>query len=226
MLSPEIKQLEELALLAELARPLVHECNNFLNNLLLQLAISANDLPEAQRSDWERIRQSGKNLGLLLNEWQRYRRASPDGGKTEVQPLVQEIVAELGSEKGAVAVSMRLSPEALYLAGSRDEVKRLYRIMLQYAVDTLRRLGNANPALEIQVGIKADKIIFEIQEVGASPAMLLWPVFDETPASTAGICPLLVAACKSLTERLGGNIRIEKRSLKPCALQLALPAAV
>lgn len=52
MTTMEVNESEQLALLAELARPLVHESNNFLNNLFLHMMLLQDHMPAQLRSDW------------------------------------------------------------------------------------------------------------------------------------------------------------------------------
>src|SRR4051794_40549240 len=92
MAASDHKKLEESALLAELARPLVHECNNFLNTLFLQMTIMDKDLPEHLRADWGSIRREGKKLVHLIREWQSHRRPILESGKTELNQLLQDLL--------------------------------------------------------------------------------------------------------------------------------------
>lgn len=226
MKATEAQETEELALLAELARPVVHECNNFLNNLLLQLAISENDLPDAHRADWQRVRNAGKNLGRLLQEWQRQRISFADGpARTPVQPLVQEIVEAARLEDDSVLFSLHMPAEPLWLASPRAEAKRLCWILLRYATAELQAFAKEAPALEIQVDRIEGGISFHVQEIGPAPATLFWRDFDGDIKNGADECNLLAAACRSMTERLGGSIRIDKSSADRPVLLLKLPAA-
>jgi hypothetical protein len=222
----ETQETEELALLAELARPVAHECNNFLNNLLLQLAISENDLPESHRADWDRIRQAGKKLGRLLQEWQRQRKCFAEGPmRTAVQPLVQETVDASGAEGESLLFSVRMPVEPMWLACPRAETKRLYSAVLRYATAELRSFGVMQQTLEIQAHKNNGKIIFQVQEAGPGPGSLSWRDFDGNIQKSATDCTLLCSACQSFTERLSGSIRIDYATASRPALQLILPAA-
>jgi K+-sensing histidine kinase KdpD len=210
-----------------LARPVVHECNNFLNNLLLQLAISENDIPESHRADWDRVRHAGKKLGRLLQDWQRQPRPFTEGpARTAFQPVVQEIVDRSKSQGATAVFSVRLPEEPLWLACPRAELKRLCCILLRYAIAQFRELGETQQELEIQAHRRNDEIILQIQEVGPAPTSLSWRDFDAKTQGRAADHTLLVAACESMTERLGGRIRVESASGTRPALVLGLPAAI
>src|ERR1700722_17728386 len=99
----DVKDLKHLAMLGELARPLTHECNNFLNNLLLQLALSEKSFPEPLQQEWANIRREGRKLAGLLQQWQRHRQPCPEGPtKFNLNEVIQEIVDEICSEPGTV----------------------------------------------------------------------------------------------------------------------------
>src|SRR3989442_9789693 len=93
------RELEHAAILAELARPLVHECNNFLNTLLLQIALIHAELAEHLRGDLVRIRNQAKVLANLLLEWQRFRKPEEEPLKADLNLQVQEAASEF-QQKG------------------------------------------------------------------------------------------------------------------------------
>jgi signal transduction histidine kinase len=224
MTPAEIHELEEMALFAELARPLVHECNNFLNNLLLQLAISENAIPESDRSDWARVRQNGKALARLLQDWQRQRKSRAEGPvKFQVQPLIQEIVEATELPAGSLPFSVRLPPGSLWVSASRNDVRRLYSILLRYVIGGIGARGNGG-GLEIECARTDGKIIFQIQETGPGPAILQFHELEDDFQSN-NMKSLLAAAARSLTERLEGRIHVDKNSGGGVVLRVALPAA-
>ena len=62
MSNSELDDTEQSAFLAELAGPLVHESNNFLNNLFLHMALFQEHLPDQRRADCDNVRKEGKQL--------------------------------------------------------------------------------------------------------------------------------------------------------------------
>ncbi len=225
MKSLEYRELEQLALVAELARPLVHECNNFLNNLLLQMAISENDFPEAVRADWKRIREDGRGLAYLLKEWQRQRKSSSGcAEKTELNSIMQEIQEDLSTEESPVHLTVRLAPEPLWLSVSAGEIRRLCRLLLRYAISVFESDGNSCRALEIQSKKTGTKILFQIHDPSAATSALNWADFDVATGRTT-LLFLIAATCKGLMERHGGSIHVEKPSDGCFVLVLDFPSA-
>jgi hypothetical protein len=225
MKSVDYKDLEQLALVADLARPLVHECNNFLNNLLLQMAISENDFPEAVRADWKRIRQEGRELAYLLQEWQRQRKSSPRSAeKTELNSILQELQEELSAEESPLQFTMRLAPEVLWLTMSAGEIRRLCRLLLRYVASVLEPDGNSGRVLEIQSRKMANKITLQIRDTCAATSPLNWADF-EISTGRMGLLFLIAVACKGVIDRHGGSIHVEKPSDGHFVLVLDFPSA-
>jgi hypothetical protein len=220
MKTPEYQELEELALLAELARPLVHECNNFLNNLLLQMVLSENDFPEPVRADWQRIHQDGRGLARLLHEWQRQRRPSDERkGKTELNAVIQEVVEEFNANDVAPRLQVRLEPQALLVLGAEVEWRRLFCLVFRHAVHAWKS-EQASGTLEIQTERTNNRAIIRV-----SAGKLEWADFADTAQARPDILFLMAAACKSLVERLSGSIRIEKSADGASGLVMELKLA-
>ena len=225
MKSSDYRELEQLALVAELARPLVHECNNFLNNLLLQMAISENDFPEAVRADWIRIRQDGRELAYLLQEWQRQRKSSPRSTeKTELNTIVQELQEELSAQESPLQFTMRLAPEPLWLSISAGEIRRLCGLLLRYAASVFESDGNSRHVLEIQSRKIGNRITLQIRDTCAATSALDWADF-EIATGRMGLLFLIAVACRGVIDRYGGNIHVEKRSDGGFVVVLDLPSA-
>src|SRR5438552_7438636 len=70
-------QLEYAALIGELARPMVHEVNNFLNTILLQVALLETAAPDAIRTDLALLRKESKNVAQIIQDWHRWNRPQP-----------------------------------------------------------------------------------------------------------------------------------------------------
>jgi hypothetical protein len=217
----EIHELEQMALQAELARPLVHECNNFLNNLFLQMAIMEKAIPEAYRADWGSLRLHGKRLVSLLNEWQRYRKGSePSPSRTELNSLLGELEEELSPEVGPGRLAIKKSSEPLWVAAMASDLKRLWSLLLRLACQSLAADSSGKRTVRVEAAREQGRIKVQIGEMGPVPALLSWSAFEGTQAAPS----LPAAACKSLVERLGGSLLVEMRADRT-VLIVELPAA-
>jgi len=222
----EIKDLKQLAMLAELARPLSHECNNFLNNLLMQLAISEKSFPESSRAEWANIRSEGRKLANLFQQWQRQRKQSCDGPtKIEFNQLIQETAAELRLESGTVQLLVQPAEGPLWVKGFTGDVQCLVTLLLRYALAALQGSGDADPAIDIHLGESHGRIVFRLLVVGAPGGKVLWADFDDVPSSERITLSLPALTCKSLADRLEGSIRIERDAHGRRLLAVELPSA-
>src|SRR5688572_16270885 len=85
---------EQAASMGELARPLVHEVNNFLNTIMLQLAAMQPGLPPQFADDLQVIRRRGKQLAQLVQQWQRQPRCEKPSTRTNLKELLETLVQE------------------------------------------------------------------------------------------------------------------------------------
>lgn len=207
----DMNNQRQLALLVELARPLTHECNNFLNNLLLQLAISEKSFPEPARAEWANIRREGKKLANLFQQWQRHRRQSFEvPSSIDLNQLVAETVEELRSESSAAQFLIQATDEPIWLTGSAGEVQRLLSLLLRYGVAELQGGGVEAPAIALQLERSHDRVLLCLREASTADATLCWADFDELASSDRTALSLTALTCKSLVDRLDGTIRLEK----------------
>ena len=226
MNSTDLRDLQQLAMLAELARPLTHECNNFLNNLLLQVAISEKSFPESSRAEWANIRREGKKLASLFQQWQRHRKPPSERPTTvELHSLIQEAIEELRSESAAIQFFLQPPAEALAIMGSATEVQRLCSLLLHYAVACAHSGVVENPTIEIQIERNQNRIFLRFVDASPVDANLRWVDFDDLATSDRITLSLPALACKSLVERLQGNVCLENLPNGRVGLTLAFPAA-
>ena len=199
---------------------LAHEANNFLNNLLLQLAISEKSFPESVRGDWRSIRREGRKLADLLQQWQRQRRpAADEAGTIDVNKVVQEIAQALRPEAGVTLV-FKPAPQALWVAGFTGDVQRLCVLLLQYALE-----GSAAAVVEARLERSEEEMILRVLDAQSPDANLRWSDFEDAAPTERNTLSLPVLACKSLAERLGGRIGTEKDGQDRLSLVLSLPLA-
>ncbi len=90
-------QLEAEAIQAEVARAMVHEFNNFLNTLLLQIAMMEATAPAGLGRDITSIRQEGKKIAHLIKGWLGMRKKRADvPGPWDLNQVVADVVHKSG----------------------------------------------------------------------------------------------------------------------------------
>ena len=184
---------EQSALLGELARPALHEVNNLLHNLLLQIALIDPALPTPLRDDLANLGRQGKDLAQLIQQWQRWPR--PDGAATalDLDGLLRQICTDYGWNE---AVDLSLDSGSTRILGSEIAVRRLLVLLLTCVVETA---AGERPVVRTQEGK------LTVSQSGLTPRAGA-DLFEPTTVPRFG---LHLAACKALVQRLGGQVRCE-----------------
>lgn len=171
----ESAELQFRAFLGDLAPPLAHECNNFLNVVLLQVAVLEMDIPGAFARQLEEIRRQGTRFQKLVEQFQAYRNTRP---AMLTQVRLEELVAGAGSGM-KVAAHGPLPP----VLASAADVQHLLSFLASHAA----RVGTEQATLAIEA--IADKVLLSLA----------------CPSAHAEADSLDWCACQSLARRLHGK---------------------
>jgi signal transduction histidine kinase len=90
-----------LADLGELAAPMAHQVNNFLNHVLLDIAVLESGLPDPHCETVEEIRRQGRALAQVVRSWQQYRHSAAEPAwRTDAAGVVRRAVQDLAANPG------------------------------------------------------------------------------------------------------------------------------
>lgn len=218
----ELAEHLSAARLADLAGPLAHECNNFLNVVLLQVAVLELELAETQRPLLQDIRRQAAAFKAVVHEFQAYRqRAQPEARPVDLRPVVLEAIEEtnllpasphrfvLRTESGAdggsppadgpnrTDVRLHAAANLPVVWTSVTELKRLIVLLLTGLAGASR-----GQALSIRLESVPGKVLLRFQ--GPAPAA-------ESRTTVADQLGLLEwGAAQALARRLGGKL-VEER---------------
>jgi signal transduction histidine kinase len=206
--------------LAALSSPLIHAVNNFLNVVSLQLAVMARLVPEATGAELTSIRQHGKALAALIQEWLRSRsRSRPARGSADLNLLIEQGVEVLAGEGRApglpplrVAKERERAPAGtgpvvrLCLAeglppveGSPVDVLLLARFLVG---DSLATLPRGTGTVTVTTAADTDRVLLRVEDSGPPvPLEVLPRLFDTSLTAREGSGRLELAACESLVRR-------------------------
>jgi signal transduction histidine kinase len=234
--SDETADLVRLADVGEIVGPVTHEVNNFLNSLMLQLAVMELNASDAVQAELQGLKRQGKQVAALVRQMQQYRR-----GCGTARPS-----ADLGSEAGAAAEAIgraptpsdgrpRIRPAA---AAASDEVPLRLRLTdglpaVPGPAADLRRLCRflvsgvswsvaGGGVILLSTAPAGDGVALRVEAIGAAAGSLAGML--EGPVNAEGPNGLEIAACQSIVRRLGGSIRAEPTPDGE-ALVVELPAA-
>lgn len=206
------ERLEHDAVLADLARPLVHEFNNLLNSLLLQIAILQAKSPEAELAGLAPLRKEARRIAGFLQEWQSLPRLQPDEQLIDLNQIVKDVVP------GSLAIALQLGPEPLWVRSSVWELRRLCSLLLQACASGADERGVA-----AQTERQAGHAVLTLRCPGAD-----WPpeaLEDAFNLSDQTGCGLVLAGCKNLADRLHGQLAVQSHPDGGVLITFALPAA-
>jgi signal transduction histidine kinase len=227
----EFAELMELADLASLASPITHEFNNFLNTLILQLMVLANQVPEQFRADLRSVGQQAKGVAGLVRQWQQHRaqhRAAPR--PLDVNAVIGEVVARLSRTTAEGAAPLVLAqenglhsapPDAVVLhtalagglppvEGAPHELRLLLRLLITNAAATITTLPGS---VRVSTQPDTDAVLVAVEDNGPPiPPPLLPRMFELNVETREGANQLEMAACEALVQRrLRGRIQGENR---------------
>jgi signal transduction histidine kinase len=226
-------RLAALADLGELAGPLAHEFNNFLNVLLLHVAILEQEVPESLRASLEEINRQGKDIAEIIRLWQQYRRSRQfDPGPVDLNRAVRAAVTGLAqrADVGAVpiavqdadgadseaappasdgvTVQLHLAADPLPVAAAEEDLERLCAFLVANAVT-----ATSTGSVLVHTARDGAGVLLRIDDSGpVIPTELLAEVFDLDAEVREGTNRLELAACKSIVRRVQGRLRAENRA--------------
>jgi signal transduction histidine kinase len=217
-----------LADAGELAGPLTHEVNNFLNNLLLHVAVLESDLPETLRAELKEVRRQGVGIASLVRQFQQLRRRPPTEHRgvnlnqliretaeasghlfTETGPAVRARKAPPSRTTGAgtapsegTSLTLLLEPDLPPAPGPASDWKRLTTFLVKNAAAAMTGGGR----MTVRTGRAADRAFLAVEDTGPDLAEECLPQLFDPQGCRRGVSGLELAACKSLVKRLQGTI--------------------
>lgn len=213
-----------LATIGELAGPVVHEFNNLLNTMLLQVAVMEQKVDAELLPDLQTIRRQGASVTTLVRQWQQCRRRPPDAAAPtlDVNAIVEQAVSEIRRQRGATTgeTALKLAPDLPPVRGQASELRRLVKLLLNHA------LAVSNVGATVVTESAGEAVVLRVEDAGPDiPATALPRLFDPLGESRPGTTRLELAACRTLVRRFQGKLRAEGRPGGGITVVFELPAA-
>ena len=240
---------EWLADLGELTGPVTHEVNNFLNCLLLHLAVLDQQAPDNVRVELTEIRRQGLEISKMLGKLQEYQNARHSERETvDLNGVVRKTVQELGSATGGANRSIQqrriaqdqgpasdlsmldgtqpaldLTTDRLAVVGHPSHLKRLCTFLIRNALAAAKVNGGS---VTIRTERAPDKALLRVEDTGPEvPPSKLAEIFEPHLTCREGTNSLELAACLSLVRRFEGKICAEARAGVGLRIDVSLPLA-
>jgi C4-dicarboxylate-specific signal transduction histidine kinase len=233
-LEKALSEQDWMANLGTLAGPVTHEFNNYLNVILLQVAMLEQELAGKRRGELTVIRQQGKSVAELVRQWQQYRyRQPPALQAVDLNRVVRQVTEALDREPPAfgelrirlapaggagppeaevpgVWVRLALDAQLPPVSATVADLQRLVRFLVMNAAAAIM---SAPGLVTVQTQAADGKVLLRVEDNGppVEPARLA-EFFEPTVALREGANRLELATAKTLAyRRLQGAIQAENR---------------
>jgi signal transduction histidine kinase len=217
----ELAGEQSTADLGSLAQPLAHEFNNFLNNLVLHLAVLEHQLGESFRPKLVQVRQLGGEAAQLVKRYQQYRqRHAPPARPVDLNALLRDAVQTVmqPDARRPVApipqVTLELASDLPGLLGSAGDIRRCCAFLIANAVR-----ATESGRVRVRTELADQRLLLHVEDEGPSAAAdELHQLFELGKTARSGTESLELAACQSIVRRLGGRLRAVNRPERGVAI--------
>jgi C4-dicarboxylate-specific signal transduction histidine kinase len=199
-------QLEHAALRGELARPMAHEFNNFLNTILMQVAILETVVPEALRTDLAVVSKESKKISKVIQDWQRWGARPTQQQPLDINEIVQDALCSPIVVPIAANVVLDLAPGPLVTEIAPLPLRQLCLLLLS---GIAKNRGGRGDAMKIVVRTRRSEGQALLTFIDNGPhlsAQSLVELFDPIRSERAG---LEFAVVRNLAEGLEGRLVAE-----------------
>ncbi len=217
-------QLEEAALLGELTRPLVHEFNNFLNTILLQIAVME-AAGAGAHTDFEVMRKEGKQIGKTIADWHRFIKPLPEATQEiDINQVLRDCVSgPLLRHLQAGQVQLELCGGTLTAQAHVVPFRRFCSLLIRCTLDRIADPAVADDKIVVRTEKQQGLVVLTVRKnTRQLSAREVAELFD--PARSVG-SGLELALCKSLAYRFGGRLSVENQPQAGVEIRFVMPAA-
>jgi signal transduction histidine kinase len=186
-----------LADLGEVVGPVTHEFNNFLNTLMLQVAVMEMTAPDALKVELQGLKRQGRQAAGVIRLLQQYRRRK--AGTASPADLSRAAAA---AAAGDASLQLDLADGLPLVSGPATDLRRLCRFLLT-GVSAISGGGTR----VLMTKRDGDGVVLRLEVTGVTGGSLARSL--DGPVGTEGTYGLELAACQSLVRRLGGAVRVE-----------------
>ncbi len=232
----ELKTESANADVAELARLLVHDFNNFLNSIVLSLAVLEQS-GEASSASVAPLRSQAERVSALIKEFHNYRRkVSPTHLPFDLNLAVGEAARQLAREHdlhqanengesphSLPNLTLELSAAIPQVKGVQHDFARMIKFLLRNSL-LIASMNGGRVNLKTSHADGAVDLTLEISTASSSgnpPTVQL----ESLAAAFSGVSSLELIACNSIARRSHAKILVESRPNAVLIIRVKAPAA-
>ena len=227
----ELKEQIRLADVGEMAGQVTHRFNNFLNSLLLKLAVIEPELSPAVLTKMADVKQQARATADVIKQLHKVRHQGNSAqGPFDLNLLAREAAHEVETESAVLIpprtgpVQLTLHPEPVWVAGSAIDLKRLCTFLLRSGTHQPNPAGD--PVI-LRTELAVGKVLLTVEDPRAQVAAATLPYLFELDSKgpSEGTNKLTLAASKAIVRRLQGRIQADQRVGGGLVVTVELPPA-
>lgn len=206
----EAQRRDWLASVAETTSIVAHEFNNFLNGMMLHLALMRQDAPKQMAAELDVMKRLASDAASLVKRLQQYnsRRRGPLT-PTDLNAAVRRVLDRRPMPASVTALTLDLVEGLPPVQASTSELDRLLDLLLRQAGGAME--SRPGP-ITVRTAAAARKVVLRFEDNGPNiDAEAMAKLFEPFYLARPGTEEPGLALCHTLARRLHANIRAENR---------------
>jgi signal transduction histidine kinase len=221
-LRAELKEQTPLADMGELAGQVAHKFNNFLNSLLLKIALLETELSEEVAAKFVDTKHDAKKMAEIIKQIHEFQCREPMIELLDLNSLIAKVARSPAWSAAELSIQLQLSSQAALISGSPVDFQRLFFFLLR---NRLIASAPAGRTLLLRTDVK-EKVLFSMEDdKGNVPASLVANLFDGEARDGGGGFRLELAACKAIVRRNQGRIHAKTTAGGGLQIDMEFPPA-
>jgi signal transduction histidine kinase len=206
----DVERGEWLANVSETTSIVAHEFNNFLNGMMLHLALLKQEAPKSISAELDVMKRLAMDAATLVKRLQEYNgRRRPTLMATDLNDAVRDAIDRMPLPPGVAGINYHLAENLPRVGSGRRELDRLLALLMRQAGASMQ----AKPgAVIIRTEMAGRKVVLRFEDNGPSlNADALNRIFEPFFTARPGAEEPGLALCHTLARRLHAGIRAENR---------------
>jgi signal transduction histidine kinase len=211
--------------ISELTAIIAHEFNNFLNGILLHVAVLKQSAPKEMAPELDVIRTLGNNAAALVKQLQKYNSKHRGPVQTvDLNQAVRDTLDERQSREPSPLLQVQLAPDVPLIQAKPRELGRLLNLLLdQAAAATAPQPGR----IGVQTRRAGNRVLLRVEDAGPPiEEAQLAKVFEPFAVARPGGDEAGLSVCHTLARHMHGSMRAENRPEGGVAVSVEFSPAI
>jgi signal transduction histidine kinase len=221
----DAERSEWLANVSETASIVAHEFNNYLNGMMLHLALLKQEAPKAMSAELDVMKRLAMDAAALVKRLQEYNgRRRPTLMSTDLNDAVRDALDRIPLPPGVAGINYHLAENLPRVGAARREFGRLLALLMRQAGAAMQ--AKPGPII-IRTEAAGRKVLLRFEDSGPSlESDVLTRIFEPFFIARRGTEEPGLALCHTLARRLHAGMRAENRPEGGVAFILEFTPAV